>query len=390
MIYLDNAATSFPKPEAVCAEMDRCMREYCANPGRGGHALSIRAGMAVNHAREKLSELFNITDPMQLIFTKNATEALNTAIKGAAYEGCHFITTGMEHNAVMRPLRTLERDIGIEISIVTGNSIGEIDPEDVRKYIKSNTVMVISTLSSNVNGIIMPVAAIGRICREAGVMFLVDASQGAGSLALDVEACMIDMLAFPGHKGLLGPQGTGGLYIRHGITLKTLTEGGTGSNSEYVFQPEIMPDRFESGTMNTPGIAGLGAGAEFVIKTGLDRIHGHKSYLVKLLTDGLSQIQGAIFYSVADGNRNSGIVAMNLGNLDSTELSYLLDRDFGICTRAGIHCAPAAHAVLGTEHRGIVRFSMGCFNTEDEIIRTVDAVERVAGSTKRFYGGFIG
>lgn len=382
MIYLDNAATSFPKPEAVCAEMDRCMREYCANPGRGGHALSIRAGMAVNHAREKISEIFNISDPMQLVFTKNATEAINIAIKGAACEGCHFITTAMEHNAVMRPLKTLERDMGAEISIVSGNSIGEIDPEDVREYIKSNTVMVISTLSSNVNGIVMPVADMGRICREAGVLFLVDASQGAGSIALDVEACMIDMLAFPGHKGLLGPQGTGGLYIRRGIMLKTLMEGGTGSNSEYIYQPGIMPDRFESGTMNTPGIAGLGAGAGFVIKTGLDRIHEHKSYLVSLLTDGLSQIPGIIFYSVADKNRNSGIVAINVGDLDSTELSCLLDRDFGICTRAGLHCAPAAHGVLGTERRGIVRFSAGCFNTENEIFNAVDAVDRIVSSTK--------
>jgi cysteine desulfurase/selenocysteine lyase len=384
MIYLDNAATSFPKPEAVCAEMDRCMREYCANPGRGGHALSIKAGMAVNRAREKICEIFNITDPMQLAFTKNATEALNIAIKGMAYDGCHFITTGMEHNAVMRPLRTLERDIGAEISIVPGNSLGEIEPDDIKKYIKSNTVMVISTLSSNVNGIIMPVAEIGRICREAGVPFLVDASQGAGSLALDVDRCMIDMLAFPGHKGLLGPQGTGGLYVRHGIMLKTLMEGGTGSNSEYIYQPGIMPDRFESGTLNTPGIAGLGEGAGFVIRTGIDRIHRYKSHLVGLLTDGLSQIPGVVMYSVADKNRNSGIVAINMEELDSTELSYLLDRDFGICTRAGLHCAPAAHTVLGTERRGIVRFSVGCFNTEDEIIRTIDAVDRIARSQKRF------
>ena len=385
MIYLDNAATSFPKPEIVCAEMDRCMREYCANPGRGGHVLSIKAGMAVNHAREKLSGIFNITDPMQLIFTKNATEALNIAIKGTAYEGCHFITTCMEHNAVMRPLRTLERDMGIEISIVPGNSIGETDPADVKRCIKSNTAMIISTLSSNVNGIIMPVADIGRICREAGVLFLVDASQGAGSIALDVEADMIDMLAFPGHKGLLGPQGTGGLYVRKDIKLKTLMEGGTGSNSEYAYQPEIMPDMFESGTLNTPGIAGLVAGAEFMVQTGISRIHDHKSYLVSLLSDGLSQIPGVILYSVADRNRNSGIVAMNLGKLDSTELSYLLDRDFGICTRAGLHCAPAAHEVLGTGRCGIVRFSTGCFNTENEIIRTIDAVDRIACSVKRFF-----
>lgn len=385
MIYLDNAATSFPKPDCVINEMDRCMREYCANPGRGGHTLSIKAGMAVNKAREKVSELFNIADPMQFVFTKNATEALNIAIKGIACKGCNIITTGMEHNAVMRPLRTLERDMGIEITIMAGNSLGEIDPGDLKKCIKSNTVLVISTLSSNVNGIIMPVADMGRICREAGILFLLDASQGAGSIAVDVESCMIDMLAFPGHKGLLGPQGTGGLYVRQGIMLRTLMEGGTGSNSENVYQPDIMPDRFESGTLNTPGIVGLGAGAGFVIQTGLDKIQDHKSFLVSMLIDGLSQVQGVTLYSVASKIRNSGIVAMNLGYLDSTELSFLLDRDFGICTRGGLHCAPAAHGVLGTERRGIVRFSTGCFNTENEIIRTIDAVDRIAFGTNRFF-----
>ncbi len=385
MIYLDNAATSFPKPECVYTEMDKCMREYCANPGRGGHVLSIKAGMAVNHTRETISRLFNINDAMQLIFTKNATEALNIAIKGLAYKGCHMITTGMEHNAVIRPLMTLERDMGIEISIVAGNSFGEIVPEDIKKSIRSNTALIISTLSSNVNGIIMPVAEIGHISHESGIPFLLDASQGAGSITVDVESSMIDMLAFPGHKGLLGPQGTGGLYVRSGITLRTFMEGGTGSNSEYVYQPEIMPDMFESGTLNTPGIVGLGAGAGFVMQRGADKIHEYKSYLVGLLIEGFSKIPGVVLYSVADKNRNSGIVAMNLGNLDSTELGYILDRDFGICTRAGLHCSPAAHTVLGTLSRGILRFSVGCFNTEKDILEAVEAVEKISFSTKRFF-----
>ena len=385
MIYLDNAASSFPKPQCVCSAMDRCMGEYCANPGRGGHALSKKAGMAVNNARDTVSELFNISSPMQLVFTKNATEALNIAIKGIAYQGCHIITTGMEHNAVMRPLRTLERNMDIEISTVTGNSLGEIEPGDVKKTIRSNTAMIISTLSSNVNGIIMPVSDIGQISSEAGIPFLVDASQGAGAITVDVEACMIDMLAFPGHKGMLGPQGTGGLYVREGVKLGTLMEGGTGSNSEYIYQPEIMPDMFESGTLNTPGIVGLGAGVVFVVQTGIERIQYHKANLVNKLIDGLKQIPGVILYSVDDRKRNSGIVAMNLGNMDSTELSYILDRDFGICTRGGLHCAPAAHEVLGTIGRGTVRFSPGCFNTENEIVETIDAIERIAFSTKGFF-----
>jgi cysteine desulfurase family protein len=381
MIYLDNAATSFPKPENVCLEMDRCMREYCANPGRGGHYLSMLAGMAVMHARETVCKLFGISDSMRLVFTKNATEAINIAIKGLASSGCHMITTSMEHNAVMRPLRTLERDMGIEVTAVAGGRFGETDPYDIEKAIKSNTVLIISTLSSNVNGAIMPVAEIGRISQQYGINFLVDASQGAGSMPVDVEAQHIDILAFPGHKGLMGPQGTGGLYVREGIRLKTLMEGGTGSSSEYVYQPEIMPDMLESGTLNTPGIVGLRAGAGFVLQFGAELIHTHKSRLVRLLADGLSQIPGVISYSFPDKARNSGIVAMNLTDMDSAELSFILDRQYGICTRAGLHCSPAAHSVLGTLEQGAVRFSFGCYNTENDVAAVLDAIDRIAHNT---------
>lgn len=380
MIYLDNAATSFPKPACVCQEMDRCMREYCANPGRGGHTLSLMAGMAVTSARDKVCKLFNIRDTMRLAFTKNATEALNIAIKGLASPGCHFITTAMEHNAVMRPLRTLERDLDIEVSVVRGNRLGETDPYDIKREIRRNTVLIVCTLSSNVNGIIMPIADIGRISHEYGIPFLVDASQGAGSLPVDVEALKIDMLAFPGHKGLMGPQGTGGLFVREGIRLRTLMEGGTGSNSGHVYQPDIMPDMLESGTLDTPGIVGLGTGAGYVMKEGVDRIHEHKSRLTELLTDCLSQIPGVTLYSSGDRNRNSGIVAMNLADMDPAKLSFILDKDYGICTRAGLHCSPAAHSVLGTNYRGAVRFSPGYFNTEKDIMDAVEAIQRIAYS----------
>jgi len=378
MIYLDNAATSFPKPACVISEMDKCMREYCANPGRGGHYLSMKAALAVANARNTVCKLFNISDPMRLAFTKNATEALNIAIKSLASPGCHVITTAMEHNAVMRPLRTLERDMGIEVSVARGGIWGEIGPDDIKREIKANTSLIICTLSSNVNGIIMPVAEIGYISRQHGIAFLVDASQGAGSIPVDVEAQCIDMLAFPGHKGLLGPQGTGGLYVRDGIRLKTLMEGGTGSNSEYMYQPEMMPDMLESGTLNTPGIVGLGAGAGYVGTVGTEKIHEYKSRLVRLLIDGLSQIPGVILYSDADKERNSGIVAMNIADMDSAELSSILDKEYGIMTRAGLHCSPAAHSVLGTLRQGVVRFSFGCFNTEDEVFSVVDAVARTA------------
>jgi len=382
IIYLDNAATSFPKPDCVLEEMERCMREYCANPGRGAHRLSAKAGMAVLKARNTVSKLFNISDPLRLCFTKNTTEALNIAIKGIATPGCHVITTPMEHNSVMRPLRTLERDLGIEISVVPGNSLGEIDPDDVRREIKSNTRLIVSTLSSNVNGIIMPIEEIGSIARETGICFLVDAAQGAGSIPVDVERQYIDMLALPGHKGLLGPQGTGCLYVRKGIRLKSLMEGGTGSNSELLLQPDDMPDMLESGTLNTPGIVGLGSGASFVAEKGVDEIHRYKFKLVNLLMEGLSEIKNVTIYSVNDIKRNSGIVAINLDDMDSTELSYILDSEYGICTRAGLHCSPSAHRTLGTSKRGIVRISVGYFNTVSDILQTVRAIQNISARMK--------
>ncbi|MGE5614888.1 MAG: aminotransferase class V-fold PLP-dependent enzyme [Bacillota bacterium] len=378
MIYLDNAATSFPKPECVYTEMNRCMREYCSNPGRGSHSLSVKSGMAVMAARERICSLFNISDPMRIVFTKNATEALNMAIKGIAAPGCHIITTCMEHNSVMRPLRTLERDMNVRLSIVDGNGLGEIEPDDIRREIRRDTVLIVSTLSSNVNGIVMPIDEIGKISREHGILFLVDASQGAGSMTIDAARQNIDMLAVPGHKGLMGPQGTGFLYVREGIVLKTLMEGGTGSNSDYVYQPEIMPDMLESGTLNTPGIVGLEAGARYIAETGIVRIGEEKYALTKMLIDGIRNITGVKLYSAYEKRRNSGIVAMNLDGVDSAELSHMLDRDFGICTRAGLHCAPGAHRVLGTLQTGAVRFSVGFFNTEVEIMNTIKAIEAIS------------
>lgn len=378
MIYLDNAATSFPKPECVYDEVERCMREYCANPGRGGHAMSVKAGLAVVDARDTICELFGIHDTMRLCFTKNATEALNLAIKGIARQGCGVITTAMEHNSVMRPLRTLERDMGIELTVIKGNDIGEIDPNSIKREIKKNTVLIVCTLSSNVNGVIMPVREIGKIAREAGIFFLLDASQGAGSIDIDVEADFIDMMALPGHKGLMGPQGTGCLFVRDGIPIRPLMEGGTGSNSEYQYQPEIMPDFLESGTLNTPGIVGLGQGAGYVAGVGVSNIQVYKHSLIELLYDGLRDIKGITFYSVPDIKRNSGIMAINLARIDSTELSYTLDHEYGIASRAGLHCSPSAHSILGTLTRGIVRLSVGYMNTRDEILSTIKAIEEVS------------
>ncbi|RCX13862.1 cysteine desulfurase family protein [Anaerobacterium chartisolvens] len=377
MIYLDNAATSYPKPEAVYNGVERCMREYCANPGRGGHEMSIASGKAVLYAREIIAAFFNFKNPMLLSFTKNATEALNIAIKGYLGHGDHVITTCMEHNSVIRPLKTLERDAGLEISIIRGDMLGRIDPEDIRKAVKPNTRLIAATLSSNVNGMIMPVREIGKIARETGIAFLLDASQGVGSIDVDAIGMGIDMLAFPGHKGLMGPQGTGGLYVREGLKLKTIMEGGTGSNSESLYQPEIMPDLLESGTVNTPGIVGLGLGIEFIREFGLDKLRSHKHMLTKRFYEGLSENKKAIFYSSPDMEENSGIIAINIKDVDSSEVSHVLDRVYGIATRAGLHCSFLAHNTLGTVKSGIVRFSVSCFNTPEEIDVTVKALNEI-------------
>lgn len=378
MIYLDNAATSFPKPEKVYLEILKCMKEYCANPGRGGHRMSIESGRIVMQTRETVASLFNIEDPLQVCFTKNATEALNMAIKGVLRPGDHVITTCMEHNAVIRPLKTLERDLGIEISIIQGNEFGEINPESIKKSIKKTTKMIISTLSSNVNGIIMPIEEMGNIARDHGVIFLLDASQGAGSIPIDVEKMQIDMLASPGHKSLLGPQGTGFLYVARNIKLSPIMQGGTGSNSENLYQPDIMPDLLESGTLNTPGIAGLKSGIEFIDSFGQENLKIYKGMLTNYIHDELKRIKGIKLYSKGSYENNSGIVAFNIDDVDCTEVSYILDREYGIATRAGLHCAPLAHETLGTIRTGVVRLSMGCFNTMDEMEYTVKALFEIA------------
>jgi len=378
MIYLDNAATSFIKPDTVYEEMMKCMKEYGANPGRGGHSLSIKASMEVMKVREKIGALFNIDDPMRICFTKNATEALNIGISGFLKEGDHVITTSMEHNSVIRPLNTLKRDRKIEFTVVECNEFGEIDVDDIKKAIKKNTKLIVSTLSSNVNGIIMPVKEMGKLAHEKGICFLLDASQGAGSINIDVKEMYIDMMAFPGHKGLLGPQGTGAIYIREGLKLSPIIFGGTGSHSEIVFQPEMLPDNMESGTLNTPGIIGLGAGIEYIENVGIENIKIKKHKLVKTLHEGIEEISKIRIYSKNEINSNSGIVALNFKDIDSTEVSYVLDRVYNIATRAGLHCSLLAHQTLGTVKSGIVRFSPGPFNTLDEIELTLNALREIS------------
>jgi len=378
MVYFDNAATSFPKPDIVYNEVLKCMKEYCANPGRGGHQMSINSGKAVVEAREVISNFFNMNNPMQVCFTKNATEGLNYALYGLLEDGDNVITSPMEHNSVMRPLKTICQHKEVSITILKGNKYGEIGVDEFAEAIKPNTKLVVLTLSSNVNGIIMPFKEIGRICRQKGILFLLDGSQGAGSINIDVQEAAIDLLALPGHKGLMGPQGTGILYVREGIGLKPMLQGGTGSNSENILQPEIFPDAMESGTLNTPGIVGLGAGIKFISGTGIEKIREHKNMLVESFYNGVKNIQGIKIYSKNELSKNSGIIALNVDGMESTEVSYILDKKYGIETRAGLHCAPMAHTTLGTLKTGVVRFSFSYFNQFKEIEYTVSALEKIS------------
>ena len=379
VVYLDNAATSYPKPYKVYEEIQKCLMYYCANPGRGGHKMAIYAGNAIYEARKDIAGFFNINNPLRLCFTKNATEALNIVIKGILKPGDHVITTSMEHNSVLRPLKYVEKCLGVEVTIVWGNNFGEIDADSIRRSIKKNTVLIAASLSSNVNGTILPIEEIGSISRENGLMFLLDSAQEAGSINIDVVKMNVDFLAFSGHKGLLGPPGTGGLYVRDGINLKPLLHGGTGSNSKSSEQPELMPDLLESGTINLPGVVGLATGIRFIRNIGIENIAYYKQLLLKRFYESIKDIKGIKIYSLTDNSKNSGILAINFSGFDSSEIASILDTQYGIATRGGFHCAPLAHETLGTEKQGLVRFSIGCFNTIEEIDYAANALKAISG-----------
>lgn len=377
MIYLDNAATSWPKPPQVIHAILDILKRGCANPGRSAHTMARQTEDAVFNAREVIAKFFNISDPMRIAFMPNTTYALNAAIHGIARKGSTVVTTAMEHNSVLRPLKTLENEGIINLEIIEPDKFGKVTIQSIKKALRKGIDLFCMTLSSNVTGAIMPVTEAGKICRANGITFLLDAAQGAGVIPIDVEKMNIDLLAFPGHKGLLGPQGTAGLYVREGITLKPLVQGGTGSFSDRLVQPEIFPDVLESGTLNVPGIVGLGKGISFINDTGMENIYSHKKRLLEMLFWGLTA-EGSITVYSPPPEQNSGILAFSVQNMDSSEVSYLLDRKFGICTRSGFHCAPLSHLALGTADKGLVRISPGFFNNETEIELTIKAIQSIA------------
>ncbi|OHW61312.1 cysteine desulfurase SufS [Andreesenia angusta] len=380
MIYLDNAATTFPKPEEVYARVSEVMRFHGANPGRSGHSMALEAGRIIYNSREVVAKFFNIKNPMQVVFTSNATEALNIGIKGVLEQGDHAITSSMEHNSVLRPLKALEKKGIIELTIVDCNKSGEISVSDIERAIKDNTKLIVTTHASNVTGTIFPIEEIAKLSKSRGILYMVDAAQTAGVYSIDVEKSGIDMLAFAGHKSLLGPQGTGGIYIREGLHLDTLKEGGTGSKSESLYQPEMMPDRFESGTPNTPGIAGLAAGIEFINSYGIDKIRTHEEELTKYFIDSLSEIEGVKIYGPRDISKRAPVVSINIGDEDSSEVGYIMDEAFGIGIRPGLHCAPLAHKTIGTFEQGTVRFSFGLFTKKEELDRAIEGIKEIVKS----------
>lgn len=376
-IYMDNAATSYPKPESVYRAVDHFNRYMGGNPGRGSNQQSNQAGSVLLNTRESVARLFNIEDCFNIAFTGNITEALNIGLKGLLQPGDHVITSSMEHNAVARPLFVLCKQ-GIEWTQVACAPDGSLDPDDIRKTIKPNTRMICTLHASNLTGTIMPIKEIGRIARTAGIVFMVDSAQSAGVLPINVMTDNIDMLAFTGHKGLLGPQGTGGIYIAPHIKIKPLKEGGTGSLSEYLEQPHIMPDMLESGTLNTPGIAGLGAGLAYIAEQGMEKIFGHEQQLLRQLIDGLQQIKGIRLYGPADWKLQTAVLAFNIAGLDCGELSSRLDYEFGITSRSGLHCAPLAHKTVGTFESGSCRLSPGYFNSHEDMVAVLEAIEKLA------------
>ena len=383
IIYLDNAATSWPKPPGVVEAIERNVRENAANPGRGSHEMAVKASRVLFDARKRLARLFGIGNPNDIAFALNTTHALNLAIQGLLKPGDHVIATSLEHNSVRRPIEAMKRRFGIEATFIAADEQGNLNTKDVEAAITPRTRLIAASHSSNLLGSIAPIADLGELARRRGARFLVDAAQSAGVLPFDVEAMGIDLLAFPGHKGLLGPQGTGGLYIHPDLDLEPLMHGGTGSKSEAPEQPTVRPDRYEAGTQNTPGIAGLSEGVQFVLRETTKAIHDKERQLTFDLMEGLLGIEGVRILGPQIGVERTAIVSFTIEGIDPSEMAFLLDRQFGIAVRAGFHCTPLGHETAGTYETGAVRASPGYFTDKSDIVSMIDAVREIVGTMGR-------
>lgn len=382
MIYLDNAATSWPKPESVYETLGSFLRDAGANPGRSGHKMAVAAANAVSSTREKIARLINAEEPERVVFTSNATDSLNLAINGLLKPGDHVITSSMEHNSTIRPIRALEQH-GVSFTAVRATTDGYIDPAEIKRAIQPNTKLIALTHASNVTGAIVPAAEIAGVAHAAGVLFLIDGAQTVGALPIDVQALGVDLIGFPGHKGLLGPTGTGGLYIGPRVDLERFTplrSGGTGIFSEAEEQPMILPYRYEAGTVNTAGIAALGQGVDYVQQRGVDDIWAHEAMLVSALVAGLEAIEGVTVFPAPTQTGRAAVVSFTIDGWTPADAGAVLDQSFDIACRVGLHCAPLTIETIGAMPRGTIRFSPGPFTTAPEIDQAIEAVRELASS----------
>jgi len=376
-IYLDNAATSFPKPNMVADSVYHFMKHIGVSVGRGSYSRAQKAGEIVYETRKLLCQLFNHSNPEHVVFTSNVTEAINLAIRGIVTPGGHVITSSVEHNAVWRCLKMLERDYNIQISTVPCDRGGTTDPEIIEGMIRPNTQLIVFTHASNVLGTIQPIRQIGAIARHHSIPFLVDSAQTAGAYPIDMQADCIDILAFTGHKSLLGPMGTGGLIVKSEGMIRPQKAGGTGRDSLSPYQPEYLPDCLEAGTLNVSGIAGLGAAVSFILGETVETIRNKEQSLTDYALNQLQCLDKVIIYGPGNPEKMVGVISFNVRNVPAVEIAYVLDEVYGIMVRAGLHCAPTAHSLIGAELTGTVRMSLGYFNQKEDIDRVVSALSEV-------------
>ena len=376
MIYFDNAATTLQKPQSVITAVTHGLTAY-GNPGRGVHEAALEASRAVYDARCALAQLFHGESPSRIAFTANATESLNIAIKGILNPGDHVITTALEHNSVLRPLYEMEH-LGVELTILPADERGRISCADLEAAIRGNTRAIVCTHGSNLTGNLIDIGQVGAIAKAHGLLFVVDAAQTAGVFPVDVQKMNIDILCFTGHKGLLGPQGTGGLFVREGITVRPLLTGGSGVQSHSKTHPAQMPTALEAGTLNTHGLAGLNAGVRYLLETGIHSIREKERELMWAFYDGIRNIPGVTVYGDFSCKDRCPIVSLNIRDYDSAQVSDVLFTQYGIATRPGAHCAPLLHDALGTGTQGAVRFSFSHYNTMDEINTAISAIQELA------------
>jgi len=380
LIYLDNSATAFPKPEEVYTFMDSFYRKHGVNPGRSGFDAAIETEEIVMNTRKMLTELFNGDDPNHLTFSYNASDSLNMILQGLTEKGDHVVTTFLEHNSVLRPLHHLELNGVVEVTHVMFDDKGYVHPDEIKKAIKTNTKLVVVNHSSNVIGTIQPLAEIGKICREKGVYFVVDASQSAGAIPIDMKAMNIDVVCFTGHKCLMGPTGIGGSYVMDHVPVRYTRFGGTGVRSAVKTHLDEFPYRLECGTLNILGVAGLHAGVKWVNEQGIEELHDKEMKLWQKLKDGLQNIKGVITYCANSIENQNAVLCFNVKGFEAADVGTMLDVDYNIATRTGLHCAPKVHEALNTvDIHGTVRMSIGPFNTEEHIDTAIEAVKEIAG-----------